>query len=408
MASMKILWLKFLSAKRVCQGRCNGRRTFLRHREDSKKMKKLFWALVITAMVSTANADVQIANEKPKLSGPVGQAVFPSNARVCPGSPVVLTVGLIPSLSIVGGAVPVISYEVLEGNGWFGPIEEMQVAPLGYFQIMLGRFRARFGGRHAVTSLNAETGSTAIVFHPLGKDGDAIRVRAKAEGQAEDLGSVEFAFKVGTNQEKILSRMAENEMNVQKRTEQLCYQEDEFSDIKTALSSGLWRGAPRSVRRTLYREKVMELSLDDPYKHVYEIKRVSSDITKGLYFNCRYWGETDTSIVGCMTDPDPPGSDGSLMLYFFDKKTGLMNEVKFYGKRSCGWVSFIWNLDIGGGLPYTIQIQRRVWNPPTKLQETVDIIRQNIKILPDEPPSPTPTPSSYDPNKEDETPVEQP
>lgn len=371
-------------------------------------MKKFFWVFAFTALFSTANADVQIANEQPKLSAAVDQAALPTDSRVCPGSPVVLTVGLNPPLAIAGGAIPVISYEVLEGNGWFGPVEEMQAAPLGPFGILMGRMRARFGGNHAAAPLNAETGSTAIVFHPLGKDGDTIRVRAKAVGQAEDLGSVEFTFKVGVNHEYLLSRLAENGLNVEKRTEKLHYEEEEYADVKTALASGKWSGVPRHILRTLYSKKVTEKDIDNPARDLSTVERAPLDIKNSIYVRCRYWGETTNAIVGCLTDPNPPGPDGTLMLYYFNKSTGLLTEFRFYGKNSCGWTNFLWNPDVGGGLPYTIQIQRRVWNPPAKLQEMVDIFRQNIRILPDEPPEATPTPSSFDPLKEDETPVEQP
>lgn len=361
-------------------------------------MKKILWVMAFTAMFSTANADMQIANEQPKLSGAVGQAALPTDSRVCPGSPVVLTVGLNPPLAIAGGAIPVISYTILEGRGWFGPMEDMKIAPLGPFGIFFGRMLARFGNQHAVAPLNAETGSTAIVFHPLGKEGDTIRIRAKGEGQAENLGSVEFVFHVGANHEYLLSRLAENGLNIEKRTERIHYEEEEYADVKTALASGNWSGVPRHVFRTLYAKKVTEKDLNNPTRDLSTVERLPLDVKNSIYARCRYWGETTTAIVGCLTDPSPPGPDGTLMLYYFSKNTGLLTEFRFYGKSSCGWTNFLWNPDVGGGLPYTIQIQRRVWNPPTKLQETVDIFRQNIRILPDEPPEAPPTP--YDPSRD--------
>jgi hypothetical protein len=371
-----------------------------------KLLKMLACVWVLFASAFAAHADVQIAYEHPKLSGAIGQAALPADSRVCPGSPVVLTVGLNPPLAISNGVVPIVSYQVIEGFGWFGTMEDMRTAPMGFFRLLFGRILARLGGQRTLVPLNAETGSTAIVFHPLGKDGDAVRIRAKGEGQAAELGSVDFIFKVGANHEYLLSRLAEQGLNNELRTEKLHYEVEEYADVKTATASGQWHGTPGHILRKFYDNKVVNTYLENPRKNVENQNRVPFDPKDSLYVKCRYWGETPTAIVGCLTDPAPPTPDATLTLYYFDKGSGLMTEFRFYGKSSCGWTGFLWNPDVGGGLPYNFQVQRRVWNPPTKLFETADIFRQNFKLLTE--PEPTETPTTYDPNKEEETPAEQP
>jgi hypothetical protein len=371
-------------------------------------MKNPIYTLAfLMAVVCAARADVQIANEKPVLSGAIEQATFPADSRVCPGSPVVLTVGLKPALGISSGGTPVIDFSIVEGDGWFGTIEGMRAAPPGFFRLLYGRFLAFTGGRRTVIPLSSETGSTAAVFHPLGKEGDVIRIRAKGEGPGSELGSVDFIFRVGANRESLLSPLASTGLNNELRTEKLHYSVDEYADIKYAQASGTWTGSPQHFQRVFYPDKVVSTPMGDPLR-----KDVSSNARRpfvakdSIYVKCRYWGETDTAIVGCLLDPDPPGPDGTLMLYYFDKGTGLMKEFRFYGKSTCGWGSFVWNPDVGEGLPYTIQIQRKVWNPPTKMSETADIFRENFKIMTEA--VPTETPTNFDPNKVDETPVGQP
>lgn len=355
--------------------------------------------IVLGGMLLSAGCCLAAA-PTPRLTGPLAQAALPADLRVCPGSPVVLTVGVDPPMSTGAGAAATIRFEIVQGAGWFGSIEKMETAPRGPFGILLGRIRARMGSDQATSNLDPELGSTAVVFHPLGKEGDTVKVRASGVGEAAGLGSVDFSFSVGHNQEHLLSRLAEQGINIEARIDAAKYEMDEYMDSRNAGERGSWRITIKRLHYLMLDGQMIRRPIgvtDDPEKVT---RREPFDRKNNPYIRCRYWGETPSAIVGCLLDPDPPGPDGHLGLYFFDKATGLMKEFRFYGRRGCGWTSFQWNMDTGGGFPFTVQITRRAWEPPTKPLEIVDIFRQNIHLLPDSF-SVGPTPTPYDPNRDE-------
>jgi hypothetical protein len=169
-------------------------------------------------------------------------------------------------------------------------------------------------------------------------------------------------------------------LSAEKNLDTLNYQYEEFVDMKTSDVSGRWRGSPLHIKRTFVGGTLVSEFLES-HTAPSTLTRQPYDLKNSIYLRCRYWGESEDSVIGSLCDPDPPGRNGSLMLYYFDKGTGLLKDFRFYGRRTCGWGHFLWNQDAGGGHPFTIQIQKRSWDPPTQLHETVDLFRQNIHFL---------------------------
>jgi len=336
----------------------------------------------------------------PRLSGGVEQTALPTEMRVCPGSPVVLTVCLDPASSMAGRSELVVRYEIVEGNGWFGSLKEMRAAPLGAFGILWNRFLGSFRARSALSPLRPDSASTAVVFHPLGKEGEKVLIRATSEGAAEDLGAVDFRFQVGTAHSRLLSEVAAKGLANEMRIEKLLFEVEETIDVRTDRGSGVLTGNPYRVQRTFLQDLIITKPLSEVAIDQNTKERHPFDVKDSLYIKCQYWGETPTEFIGCLLDPDPPNADAYLMLYTFDKETGLMKGLRFYNATSCGWASFLWNPDVGDGLPYTIQIQRRVYEPPTRLKETVSVFRENFRRISV---APGPTPTLYDPSRDEDS-----
>jgi hypothetical protein len=235
------------------------------------------------------------------------------------------------------------------------------------------------------------------LFHPLGEEGEMIQVRAKGVGSAENLGFVDFIFQVGANRTHQLSLVVEKGLGLEIQQEKLNFSMDETSQNKELMGPGMWKTNNLSKRKTFMNDSAVTEDLMSPDRETRRSLRRPMDLKESPYILCRYWGETPSSLVGCLIEPDPADEDASLKLFYFDKNSGLMNGFRFYNRKDCGWVSFDWVLVPGGPIPMTTRVQRKVWKPVTRLQETEDVIRTNIKFLAA---APTATPIIVDPLKQ--------
>jgi hypothetical protein len=68
------------------------------------------------------------------------------------------------------------------------------------------------------------------------------------------------------------------------------------------------------------------------------------------------------------------------MLYYYNKQTGLMQEMRAFSNASCVHGFFMWNQGTSGYW-FSTQILKKTWSPPNDLWEDMQMLRDDIRIL---------------------------
>jgi hypothetical protein len=344
-----------------------------------------------TAAAATAPAPVRMPNiptpsssSQPvtawqRIYGPVSEGVLPPETLVCPGMPVILNAVMVPPPGAWVGSPPEIRFELVQGLGWFGSYEDIKLDPPGFWKKLFKRLRPGPNARAFSFAPDRRTGSTAVVFYPLGEEGDPVHLRARCADTNLDLGTVEYHFKVGANRGSDFKRLVDKGLKQEQKLDTINFRWNETVVATSPFENLMARGRVMNVDR-IFGNGYMDSVYHSGEVADKNIERKPYKVEESPYYGVRYWGETPNALIGTKGDPDPPGPNGSVMLYYYNKETGLMQEFRFYGTQSCGRGLLMWNQGVSG-VYFNTQIQKRTWSPPTQLWEQHTILRRDIRLL---------------------------
>jgi hypothetical protein len=190
---------------------------------------------------------------------------------------------------------------------------------------------------------------------------------------------VEYVFQVGKNRSSELRQLAAKGLKQEQQLDTLNFRWHESVIMTSPRDNLLARGKVMNVER-IFGNGYMDSLYEGAEVSDKNVERKPYDVETSPYVHVRYWGETSYALIGYKGDPDPPGPDGAIMLYYYNKQTGLMQELRFYSTHNCGRGVFLWNQGVSG-IYFNTQIQKRTWSPPTELWEEASVIRRNIRLM---------------------------